>query len=438
MAESVDEEEEEDEEEAVDDEEEEDEEAEDDLEAELVTEAEGLQLHLSSKSKTGYLGVRIPSSGRFVAAYSHGTQKTWVGTFDTALEAAVAYARHVKAVSEEAVAGGGDEEEQAANQDDDQDEVSERERALNAREAAVEQREAAVEAELSRREAALETRQRAMEADLARREAAFEARRRASAASEEVEQVDEGAGILVTTHEAELVTEAEGLRLHLSRRSPTGYLGVKVKQSGGYEAKRCHANRKSYVGTFDTALEAAVAYARHVKAVSEEAAAEEAETAVEDVASTVAASRSTRPASLRPGVVSGFRFHPSRRAVEPTTTRRSEIMTQAEGFDLYMSLNGNYGYEGVRPVYSFMSDEHWKRHERSGFSEGSDWGGNQRRFEARFTANGTHTSLGIFDTAVEAAVAYARHRKMEDDHEAEADENDNDEVHGRESKRRCA
>ena len=53
----------------------------------MVTEVDGLQLHLSSRSETGYLGVRLSKSGdRFRAEHAD----TNLGTFDTAVEAAVA------------------------------------------------------------------------------------------------------------------------------------------------------------------------------------------------------------------------------------------------------------------------------------------------------------------------------------------------------------
>ena len=60
-------------------------------EAPLATEAEGLRLHLSSNSITGYKGVFNQASGRFIATRKH----KYLGAFDTAVEAAVAYARAV-------------------------------------------------------------------------------------------------------------------------------------------------------------------------------------------------------------------------------------------------------------------------------------------------------------------------------------------------------
>ena len=63
---------------------------------------------------------------------------------------------------------------------------------------------------------------------------------------------------------AELVTEAEGLRLHMSPDNPTGYKGIRVKQGGRFEARTKTQGKDVYLGSFGTAVEAAVAYAKHV------------------------------------------------------------------------------------------------------------------------------------------------------------------------------
>ena len=60
-----------------------------------------------------------------------------------------------------------------------------------------------------------------------------------------------------------LVTEAQGVRLHLSGKSPTGYVGVYPNgASGRYEAKISSGGKMIYLGRYDTAVEAAVAFAR--------------------------------------------------------------------------------------------------------------------------------------------------------------------------------
>ena len=55
-----------------------------------VAEAEGLQLHLSSESSTGYKRVAKLPSGRFRAKHTVGGTLVNIATFDTAVEAAVA------------------------------------------------------------------------------------------------------------------------------------------------------------------------------------------------------------------------------------------------------------------------------------------------------------------------------------------------------------
>ena len=63
--------------------------------------------------------------------------------------------------------------------------------------------------------------------------------------------------------EAEVVAEAEGLRLHLSSNSATGYKGV-IKNGSRFQPLPWVDGKKAYLGTFGTAVEAAVAYARAV------------------------------------------------------------------------------------------------------------------------------------------------------------------------------
>ena len=63
------------------------------------------------------------------------------------------------------------------------------------------------------------------------------------------------------------VTQVE-LQLHLSATNPTGYKGVYVKRgTGRFEAKVCSHGQLHHIGNFDTALQAAEAYARHVQSL---------------------------------------------------------------------------------------------------------------------------------------------------------------------------
>ena len=158
-----------------------------------------VELHMSSRSATGYRGVR-PSAHGFRADYS----TSYIGTFETAKDAAIAYAKHV------AGGDGGD----GGGGDDDDDEAP------------------------------------------------------------------------------EVVEEAEGVKLHLAPGSKTGYKGVYQQSSGRYSAKWWDAAAQKYrpLGSFDTAVEAAVAYARGVGPAGDAAAEED------DVADDQGDGRPTQPA----------------------------------------------------------------------------------------------------------------------------------------------
>ena len=72
--------------------------------------------------------------------------------------------------------------------------------------------------------------------------------------------------------------EVNGLRLHRSHRSPTGYAGVRRQESkrgGGFRADISYRGRRIHLGVFATARAAAVEYARYYVAAQELAAEEE-------------------------------------------------------------------------------------------------------------------------------------------------------------------
>ena len=154
---------------------------------------------------------------------------------------------------------------------------------------------------------------------------------------EEGEEEEGASGI------SDVVAEAEGLQLHLSsKNTSTGYKGVARRHSGRFEARRQTNGKDFHLGLFDTAVEAAVAYARAV-----------------GVAPAVAVAKERAALSL----------------LEEA---------EAEGLQLHLSSkNTSTGYKGVARHHS-------------------------GRFEARRSANGRNLHLGLFDTAVEAAVAYAQ------------------------------
>ena len=64
---------------------------------------------------------------------------------------------------------------------------------------------------------------------------------------------------------AVVIAHAAGVQLHLSDTNASGYRGVRLGHRGGrWEAR--HGKAK-HIGTFDTALEAAIAYAKYTRAV---------------------------------------------------------------------------------------------------------------------------------------------------------------------------
>jgi len=191
------------------------------------------------------------------------------------------------------------------------------------------------------------------------------------------------------------VAEAEGMRLHLSSSSSTGYKGVYKGDRGNSGRFRAQTYRSGpggencHLGFFDTAVEAAVAYAR---AVMEEAAAEVEETQQREE------QREQRPNSNKPNAAEREMQRLASDLLAPALRRRAaaasaaeaeaaaatQPVSEADGLRLHLFDKNATGYKGVRT---------------------SDSG---RRFEARRKVDGRCVSLGHFDTAVEAAVAYAR------------------------------
>ena len=142
--------------------------------------------------------------------------------------------------------------------------------------------------------------------------------------------------------------EAEGVELHVSARSSTGYRGVAYYPGSRATSKPYQAfgpgREKKFLGCFSTAVEAAVAYANFV-------AAPKAAPKVE------------------------------------TTVRPQHLPREAEGITLHMSArNTTTGYKGV----TFNAQIQSKPFQTYG-------PGPQNKF------------LGCFATAVEGAVAYARY-----------------------------
>jgi len=177
--------------------------------AEAAQLPDGLRLHLSCSTSTGFRGVYENSGGRFEAVYIGVNGDVYVGVFETALSAAVAYARAVEAAS--VIAGG------AA--------------------------EPMVQAPMAAEETATPI------APAEQAAAAIAPAEQAAAAFEQPQVAP--------------VTEAEGVRLHLSPRTSTGYRGV-YQIIGGYKAVLELYGQKVLLGHFNSNMEAAVAYARAV------------------------------------------------------------------------------------------------------------------------------------------------------------------------------
>jgi len=155
------------------------------------------------------------------------------------------------------------------------------------------------------------------------------------------------------------VEEAEGLRLHLSSRSQSGYKGVyfstpdKTSQRKPWRAVSTWDGKATQLGRFSSAVEAAVAYARAQARAADGNAAQ------------------------------------SKSAAQPAPTEeQAEVVEEAEGLRLHLSSRTASGYKGV---YFCNSLSH-----------------HMRPWKADLWGKGKPQHLGFFSSAVEAAVAYAR------------------------------
>ena len=145
------------------------------------------------------------------------------------------------------------------------------------------------------------------------------------------------------------VTVSEGLQLRVNSSTATGYVGVHAA------GKKYVARHKTvYLGIFDTAVEAAVAFTRRAEVAK----------VLDDLVRQVAPARS--PAA------------PARKPEHKMTAAEVQAACVAEGLTLRTSSATNSGYMGV---YS-----------------------NSKGFEVKHNRD----YLGFFDTALEAALVYAR------------------------------
>jgi hypothetical protein len=161
----------------------------------------------------------------------------------------------------------------------------------------------------------------------------------------------------LSAEEALAAAAAEGLELQRAS-SATGYLGVGVKGPSFCAYIRV-AGKREFLGTFASAEEAALAYARRRDAT-----------------------RGPPPAPPVP------------RSDEPLTAEEARREAAAEGLELATTAKSSTGFEGVAECRG-----------RDGRMIG--------RFKAEIKVNGRRECLGTYASAEEAALAVARRRQVE-------------------------
>ena len=148
---------------------------------------------------------------------------------------------------------------------------------------------------------------------------------------------------------ARAAAAAEGLELVPSATGETGFRGVNKNIYGQFDAKIKENGKNRHLGTFATPEEAALCYARHIRA---DRAAREAATV-----------RGATP--------------------QPLTADEARAAAAAQGLELVPSSCNETGFKSVN---------------KSG----------PRNYKARIIENGTMRHLGTFATPEEAALSYAR------------------------------
>ncbi|EOD40904.1 hypothetical protein EMIHUDRAFT_454128 [Emiliania huxleyi CCMP1516] len=168
---------------------------------------------------------------------------------------------------------------------------------------------------------------------------------------------------------AGLVTEAEGLRLHLAAGTATGYAGVWTtgKVARPFEAV---AGGKR-IGRFASVVDAAVCYARHLE--SGPAAAREWLAACD--AKSAEAQRADSDKKREEAVAS---------------CAGKGLQTEYKGVQLHLAPGSKTGYAGV-----------WLNGRGSGY-------------RVALEQNGSRRDLGRFNDVLEAALAYAQYERSEE------------------------
>ena len=151
----------------------------------------------------------------------------------------------------------------------------------------------------------------------------------------------------------------EGLHLVIAPGTKSGYKGVHLKSSKSkpYQATACGNRKNQHLGRFATAAEAALCYARYIGRDAAAAAAEKHEASPPEPASPAA--------------------------------KQAVATAAAEGLELVRVPSAKSGYKGV--IYLQYRS---------------------KPFQARASSGGGRSEhLGLFDTAEEAALCYARHER---------------------------
>ena len=210
------------------------------------------------------------------------------------------------------------------------------------------------------------------------------------------------------------VGEVDGVQLHLSDKGSTGYRGVYATAYGRFSAKYHRSGHaKCHLGTFDTKTEAALAYARHVDVLGEDGSAGEHEHAEEDGEAEHEHEQEEDAVPSESGRRTGRQRMPTQLLTATEDPRpkplwyrkqmqsqegyaedlmkeeeeeEGQVVAEFDGVKLHLADKGSTGYRGVVPTDS-------------------------GRFTARYHRGGgmPKVSLGVFDTVVEAALAYARY-----------------------------
>jgi len=310
--------------------------------------AEGLELVPSQSGETGYRGVYKNGGGFEAKVRENGTVR-YLGTFQTAIEAALCYARHIGAERAEAEAAEAKavvvpltaDQARAAAAAEGLELVPSQSGETGYRGVCKKGGGFVAKVRENGTVRYLGTFQTAIEAALC-------CARHIGAERAEAEAAEAKAVVVpLTADQARAAAAAEGLELVPSQSGETGYRGV-CKKGGGFVAKVRENGTQLCLGTFRTAIEAALCYARHIGAERAEAEAAEAKA-----------------------------------VVVPLTADQARAAAAAEGLELVPSQKGETGYRGV-------------------YKNG---GG----FVASLRENGTQLCLGTFRTAIEAALCYARH-----------------------------